>query len=111
MDYDFYNVGFGEGIWINGSHWYADPFYLYSDFKIDRQYESTLFDIYVAPQTSTMGGSGSGQDLYFLYAAINSGSDPIPTPVPVPEPSSFMLFLIGLLGIFLFNKVLTRRSR
>ena len=42
MEYDFYNIGFVEGVWINPGHWYADPFYLYSDFTIDRQYESTL---------------------------------------------------------------------
>lgn len=109
MEYDFYSVGFGEGIWINGSHWYADPFYLYSDYTINRQYESTLFDTYVVQSASMV--SGGGQDMYFLYNAINSSSEPLPTPVPVPEPSSFVLFLIGLLGIFLFNKVLTRRRR
>jgi hypothetical protein len=110
MEYDFYSIGFGEGVWINPGHWYADPFYLYSDFNIDRQYESTLEIDYNAISYGMI--DGGGQNLYFLYAAINSSSyEPIPIPVPVPEPSSFSLCLVGLILIFLFNKVLTRRIR
>lgn len=110
MEYDFYTLGFGEGVWINPGHWYSDPFGLYSDFIIDRQYESTLGMNY-DPISYGMIGS-SGQNMFFLYAAINSSNyEPIPSPVPVPEPSSFALLLAGLIGIFLFNKVLTRRCR
>ena len=106
MDHDFYTAGLGEGVWINTGHWYEDPFYLYSDYKIDHVYESVLF----APDLQTVSALLYEQQSMYFLANIILQPDPAPTPVPVPEPSSVCLLLMGVLAIF-FNKVLTRTGR
>lgn len=108
MDYDFYAAGLGEGVWINTGHWYADPFSLYSDYKIDHVYESVLF----APDLQTVHALlYEQQSMYFLSMMINQEPTPTPNPVPVPEPSSACLLCMGLFVMFFFNKVLTTANR
>jgi len=102
-------IGFGDGVWINGSHWYADPFMLYSDYTINHYYELSFYETYVGSQINVLSGLQYQQDMFFLYNIINN--DTVTPITPVPEPSSFCLFLVGMLVAILFNKVLTRKRR
>jgi hypothetical protein len=89
--------GYGEGLWINGSHWYGDPYHLYSDF-------TTNFDL--SPNPLYIYNDG-GQNLYIFYNAVLK---PDIQPVPVPEPSCLFLAVCSILMIFFLKKrVLTSR--
>jgi hypothetical protein len=91
--YDPYVYGFGEGTWILGGHWYADPFSLCSDLVVDRYVEDVLYGV------DYLDVSGGQQGMYLFYAAISSGDVQ-----PVPEPCSLVLVVslvvCYLLGVF-----------
>ena len=106
MEYDNYSVGFANGVGILGGHWYSDPYQLFSSWKIDRYYESSLVD-----------NNFIQYDAFFIYVAYAVSiqqtpvPEPKPEPIPIPEPSSFCLLIVGLLAVFLFKKVLTTADR
>ena len=77
--------GYGGGVWINGYHWYGDPYNLYSDFTTTHN---------IAPDPLYIYNDG-GQSMYLFYN-MALAPDPSPTPVPVPEPSSIALLITGL---------------
>ena len=97
MDYDYYNIGYAQGVGILGGHWYSDPYNLFSDWKIDRNYEASL-----------VNNNFINYDTFFVYVAYAPNPAPSPEPIPVPEPSSFILLIAGLLAIFLFKNLLTK---
>jgi hypothetical protein len=100
MDYDFYTLGFGKGVWINGSHWYADPFYLYSDYTIDHAPLSVLG----APDLQTVSAIlYEQQTMYFLRNILSEQPDP--TPVPVPEPSAIALLVCCVAVVFIYKQI------
>ena len=99
MDDDFYNVGLDEGVWINGGHWYADPFNLYSDYKVNY----TPLSVLTAPDLQTVSAIlYEQQSMYFLQNILSEQHDPIPT--PVPEPSSLALIFCCVAVMFICKK-------
>ena len=101
MDYDYYNIGYAQGLGILGGHWYSDPYNLFTDWKIDRVYDASLVNNNFVNYNSFY--------VYVYYTNINPS--PQPDPIPVPEPSSFILLISGLLTIFLFKNLLTRADK
>lgn len=95
MEYDTYDIGFANGLGILGGHWYSDPYNLYSDWKIDRNYEASL-----------VNNNFINYGVFFTYV-VYPNNDPIPNPdpIPVPEPSSFCLLISGFVAVFVFRRL------
>lgn len=104
--------GYLDGTWINGSHWYYDPFDIYSDYKVDHILEilGELNSDYNPPSLSVMAGIYEQESMYFLYNILDK-SDQDHKPVPVPEPNSVFLLLAGLVFLCLANHFFLKRPR
>jgi len=97
---DLLNIGYASGSYINGYHWYSDPFDLYSEYNVDHFLELLGESFNYTADTSVVA---SDQSMYFL-AMILRTPEPEPVPTPVPEPNSTLFLITGLIFLFLFNK-------
>lgn len=81
--------GYAEGVYINGSHWYHDPFNLFGEYSVDH-----LLEILGENQINNYSALVQDQENMFIFYSIIK-QEPEPIPVPVPEPNTTFLLILG----------------